>query len=102
MRRAQVQQQGQSAGVLEEIDRQHYRFTYAPGYAGEPVSLALPVRPEPYEFDRLPSVFEGLLPEGQQLDALLRQYKLDRHDLFAQLLLVGADVVGSLTVTEAP
>ncbi len=102
MRKAEVQQQGRLAGVLEETDRQHYRFTYAPGYAGEPVSLALPVRPEPYEFDRLPPVFEGLLPEGQQLDALLRQFKVDRQDLFTQLLLVGGNVVGSLTVTEAP
>lgn len=101
MRKAEVHQQSQWAGVLEERDRQHYRFTYAPGYAGEPVSLALPIRGEPYEFDQFPSVFEGLLPEGQQLEALLRQYKVDRHDLFTQLLLVGADVVGSLAVKEA-
>ena len=102
MRKAEVHQQGRLAGQLEEIDRQHYRFTYAPEYIGEPVSLALPVRREPYEFDRLPPIFEGLLPEGPQLEALLRQYKVDRHDLFTQLLLVGTDVVGSLTVTEAP
>jgi serine/threonine-protein kinase HipA len=102
MRKAEVQQQGRLAGVLEEIDRQHYRFTYTPGYAGEPVSLVLPMRTQPYEFDRLPPVFEGLLPEGQMLEALLRRYKVDRHDLFTQLLLTGADVVGSLTITEAP
>jgi serine/threonine-protein kinase HipA len=102
MRRAEVQQQGRLAGVLEETDRWHFRFTYAPGYAGEPVSLALPIRQESYEFDRLPPVFEGLLPEGPQLEALLRQYKVDRSDLLTQLLLVGADVVGSLTVTEPP
>jgi len=29
-----------------------------------------------------------LLPEGQQLEALLRQYKVDRRDMFTQLLLV--------------
>ena len=101
MRKAEIQQQGRLAGMLEEIDRQHYRFTYAPGYDGEPVSLSLPIRSEPYEFDHLPPIFEGLLPEGQQLEALLRQYKVDRHDLFTQLLLVGADVVGSLTITES-
>jgi serine/threonine-protein kinase HipA len=102
MRRAEVLQQGRLAGTLEEIDRLHYRFTYAPDYAGEPVSLALPVRRKPYEFDGLPPVFEGLLPEGQQLDAMLRQYKVDRHDLFTQLLMVGADVVGSLRIIKAP
>lgn len=86
--------------MLEEIDRQHYRFTYVPGYVGEPVSLTLPVRPEPFEFDRLPPAFAGLLPEGRQLDSLLRQHKVDLHDQYTQLLLVGADVVGSLTITE--
>ena len=101
MRRAAVQQQGKFAGMLEETDRRHYRFSYAPGYAGEPVSLALPIRSEPYEFACFPSVFEGLLPEGQQLEALLRQFKVDRYDLFSQLVLVGADVVGSLTITES-
>ena len=88
MRKAEVQQQGRSAGALEEMDRQHYRFAYVPGYAGQPGSLALPVRPGPYEFDGLPPAFEGLLPEGQQLEALLRQYKVDRRDMFTQLLLV--------------
>ena len=101
MRKAGVQQQGRLAGVLEEIDRQHYRFTYAPGYNGPPVSLALPVRALPYEFERFPAVFEGLLPEGQLLEALLRQCKVDRQDMLTQLLLVGTDVPGSLTITQA-
>lgn len=101
MRKAHIHQQRRMAGVLEEIDRQHYRFAYAPDYFGEPVSLTLPVRPEPFEFEGLPAAFEGLLPEGQQLEALLRHYKVDRSDMFTQLLLVGADVVGSLTITEA-
>ena len=100
MRKAEVYQLGRLAGVLEEADRSHYLFTYAPGYEGEPVSLALPVRESPYEFDGFPPVFEGLLPEGVQLDALLRTCKVDRGDLFQQLLLVGEDVVGSLTVRE--
>ena len=100
MRRAEVHQLGRLAGILEEADRSHYRFTYVPGYEGEPVSLALPVRELPYEFDRFPPIFEGLLPEGVQLEALLRTYKVDRSDLFQQLLLVGEDVVGSLTVRE--
>lgn len=100
MRKAEIRQQGVAAGLLEEIDREHYRFTYMAGYTGEPVSLTMPVRPEPYESDRFPSVFEGLLPEGPQLEALLRQYKIDRNDLFTQLVLVGGDVVGALTIQE--
>jgi serine/threonine-protein kinase HipA len=41
-----------------------------------------------------------LLPEGPQLEALLRKHKIDRHDAFRQLVTVGEDLVGSLTVHE--
>lgn len=101
MRKAEIYQQGEFAGTLEELGRNHYRFVYKPGFQGEPISLALPVRENPYEFDVFPPVLEGLLPEGVQLEAMLRQFKVDRQDLFQQLLIVGADVVGSLTVWEA-
>jgi serine/threonine-protein kinase HipA len=98
MRKASIYQQGELAGTLEELDRSHFRFAYEPGYGGEPVSLALPVCENAYEFDKFPPVFEGLLPEGVLLEALLRQYKIDKRDMFQQLLIVGEDVVGSLTV----
>ena len=101
MRRAEIYQQGSFAGILEEVGRDHYRFTYSPGYSGEPVSLTLPVRETAYQFSRFPPVFEGLLPEGLMLQALLRQHKIDRADLFKQLVVVGQDVVGSLTIKEA-
>jgi serine/threonine-protein kinase HipA len=101
MRKAEIYQQGNLAGILEELEQNRYRFTYAQGYRGQPISLALPVRESPYEFDKFPPVFEGLLPEGLQLEALLRQYKIDKKDMFRQLLIVGEDVVGSLTVKEA-
>jgi serine/threonine-protein kinase HipA len=98
MRKAKIYQPGEFAGTLEELDQNHYRFAYAPGYGGNPISLALPVCEPAYEFDKFPPVFEGLLPEGLQLEALLRQCKVDKRDLLQQLLLVGEDVVGSLTV----
>jgi len=101
MRKAEICQQGEFAGTLEELDQNRYRFVYAPGYNGEPISLALPVCENPYDFDKFPPIFEGLLPEGALLEALLRRYKVDRKDMFQQLLIVGEDVVGSLTVREA-
>ena len=101
MRKAEVYQQGRLAGGLEELGQNRYRFVYATGYEGEPISLALPVRETPYEFDKFPAIFEGLLPEGLLLEALLRQYKVDKRDMFRQLLIVGEDVVGSLTIREA-
>ena len=100
MRRAEVYQQGALAGVLEEPERGRYRFVYAARYRGQPISLALPVREAPYEFDKFPPVFEGLLPEGVQLEAMLRQYKVDKSDMFRQLVIVGQDTVGSLQINE--
>ena len=61
----------------------------------------MPVREEPYRFNEFPPFFDGLLPEGFQLEALLRQKKLDRDDKFGQLLIVGADTVGAVTIKEA-
>ena len=60
----------------------------------------MPVAQAVHEFDRFPPAFEGLLPEGIQLEAMLRRYKLDRSDLFGQLIVTGQDLVGSLTVKE--
>lgn len=91
-------QLGALAGYLEEMGEGAWRFTYCPDYVGPAVSLTLPLRSEPYTFDRFPSVFEGLLPEGVQLEAVLRKHKIDRDDPYSQLIVVGADMVGSLTV----
>ena len=90
---------GRPAGTLTEIVRNRsYRFSYAEDYHGPLVSLTLPLRPELYEFDRFPPFFDGLLPEGAQLEALLRLGKIDRDDPMRQLLAVGRDLVGAVTV----
>lgn len=102
MRLARIYQQNQLAGLLEARDDGTYRFTYDEAFRGEPVSLTMPTGQRVWEFSRFPAPFEGLLPEGVQLDALLRLRKLDRNDLFSQLLAVGRDVVGSLRIEAAP
>lgn len=102
MRIAKVFFQAMLAGYLREAeDGRGYRFEYTPEYAGPPISLTMPVQTATYMFQEFPPFFDGLLPEGAQLAALLRLYKLDRDDKFGQLLLVGADTVGAVTITEA-
>lgn len=101
MKAARIFQKDQIAGLLESLDTGGYRFTYEEGYQGEPVSLTMPTKTRVWDFERFPAPFEGLLPEGVQLDALLRQRKLDKGDLFGQLIAVGRDVVGSLKIVEA-
>ena len=101
MREARVYMLGETAGRLQELDTRQYRFCYDERYEGPPISLTMPVAEREFSFDDFPPFFEGLLPEGVMLDGLLRQNKLDRNDLFGQLLAVGADMVGAVTVAEA-
>ena len=98
IRRAEVYQSKELAGYLQEARDGLWLFVYENDYEGLPVSLTLPVRKEAYTFREFPPVFEGLLPEGPQLEALLRKRKIDRHDTFTQLVTVGEDLVGSLSV----
>ena len=101
-RRAMIRQHGIPAGHLAELAAGGWSFTYTMGYDGPRVSLALAVREEPWIFADFPPFLEGLLPEGPQLEAILRKHKIDRGDCFGQLMVVGQDVVGSLTVEEWP
>ncbi len=101
MRQARVFLHGAQAGILEELrPKTEYRFTYNEDYTGPPVSLTMPVAGGSYTYDRFPPFFDGLLPEGIQLESLLRFRKLDRSDCFSQLVAVGSDMVGAITVEE--
>lgn len=99
MKKAKVFVDGAFAGELQEIERgNHYRFIYEQEYKGPSVSLEMPLNVRTYEFDRFPPFFEGVLPEGMMLDSLLRQGKIDKNDLMSQLITVGGDLVGNVTV----
>ncbi len=89
MRKAKVFMHGLLAGTLIELANGQYKFSYHPDYQGAPVSLTMPLAQQDYEFEKFPAFFEGLLPEGLLLEALLRQYKFDQKDYFGQLIQVG-------------
>lgn len=98
MRTAEVFVNFKLAGHLIETDEKTYRFVYLENYRGSVVSLSMPVHQREYFFESFPPFFEGLLPEGVHLEALLQQKKLDKKDYFSQLLVVGSDLVGDVTV----
>lgn len=101
MRKARVYNFGIPAGELIEIEPGNkYKFVYFDEYTGQPISLTMPVDSKEFTFEEFPPFFDGLLPEGVQLEALIRQMKIDRNDMFAQLVQVGKDLVGSVTVEE--
>lgn len=100
MRKAEVFVNNESAGFLME-EANGFSFEYSEDYYGQPVSLTMPTVKRKYLFETFPPFFDGLLPEGQQLDGLLRQHKLDSNDYLGQLLAVGNDMVGAVTVKPA-
>ena len=101
MRKAEVRLHGIPAGVLEEIEQGNvYRFSYLDEYDGPPISLTMPVEKKKFFFEKFPPFFDGLLPEGMMLEGLLKQRKIDKHDYLSQLIAVGNDLVGAVTVGE--
>ena len=60
----------------------------------------MPVDGKGFVFDRFPPFFDGLLPEGSLLEGLLKQRKIDKFDYLSQLIAVGNDLVGAITVQE--
>lgn len=88
------------AAVLIEHSTKQYELAYEKKYTGTAISLTLPRRSEPYLFSSFPTFFEGLLPEGIMLLSLLKAKKIDKHDYFSQLVVVGLDLVGGLTIKE--
>ena len=101
MKRAEIFVHNISAGYFEEKQKgEEYVFVYHENYSGEPVSLTMPLKEKLFKSKNIFSFFEGLLPEGPQLESLLRIMKLDRDDLFGQLIAVGQDTVGAVTIKE--
>ena len=101
MRRAKVFVKGVEAGILTELIRgTDYLFEYFDGYDGLEVSRTMPINVKVYMFDKFPPFFDGLLPEGAQLEGLLKIKKIDKNDFFSQLIAVGEDMVGVATVKE--
>ena len=101
MRKAEVFMHGVQAGVLEEVVLgKSYRFNYLEDYNGPPISLTMPVENREFFFQNFPPFFDGLLPEGILLEGLLKQKKIDKYDYFSQLVTVGNDLVGAVTVQE--
>ena len=101
MRKAKVFVKGIEAGILSEMKQgTEYVFEYLDGYDGLEISRTMLLNRKLYSFDKFPPFFEGLLPEGIQLDGLLKIKKIDKNDFYSQLLAVGEDLIGVITIKE--
>jgi serine/threonine-protein kinase HipA len=94
---------GELVGFLEEVDGQT-KFTYTREWLSRPdavpVSLTLPLRPEPYVHRGLHPFFENLLPEGWLLNVASKKLKISKNDEFGMLLATCGDCVGAVEITR--
>lgn len=100
MRKAVVSVHNKRAGILSEENNKRYFFTYDDNYIGEVVSLTMPIHQKRYSFSHFPPFFEGLLPEGFMLEGLLLTTKIDEKGYMSQLIAIGSNLVGAVTVKE--
>jgi len=77
---------------------QRYVFEYDVAYAGPVVFLGWSLQQRRREWDDFPPAFDSLLPEGVLLDQLLAKHKLDKSDKWRQLIAVGLDLTGFVSV----
>ena len=101
-RKAKVNYKDRLTGYLSETEN-GFRFVYDENYlrSGQPVSVSLPLRNEPYESKELFSFFRGLLPEGWYLNIVSATSKIDANDSFGLLLATTGDTIGAVTVHKA-
>ncbi len=90
-----------AVGRLERLPQARLRFSYHPAWVeaeGQPLSLSLPVRPEPYEDDECGPFFTGLLPEGDFLRAVARAFHVSADNPFSVLAEIGGECAGAIAV----
>lgn len=100
MRKALILVHGKPAAVLSELSDHEWGVAYLPEYDGEPVSLSFPVRDGQHRYPGFPPFLDNLLLEGTMLEAFLQKHKVDQDDYFSQLVMLGEDLAGALTVKE--
>jgi len=95
-------------GRLERLDGAQLEFAYLPGWVaeGEPLSLCLPLREEPFSDRECRPFFAGLIPEGQFLKAVARALGVSAGNPFSVLEEIGGECAGAVSLvpqeTEPP
>lgn len=89
------------AASISETDA-GYEFVYLDSWLKNPdscpVSLTLPLSPEPYISKTFFPFLDGLIPEGWLLEISIKTWKLDPRDRMGLLLSVCRDCIGAVSV----
>lgn len=96
---------GLSVGQVDVTADGSLSFRYADRWlqtAGAfPLSVTMPLQPEPYPSDVISPWLANLLPEEDQLKVLTRSLGLDQADVLAVLAEIGGDTAGALSFGAA-
>jgi serine/threonine-protein kinase HipA len=87
-------------GLLMRQPDKSMIFVYSDSVRPEDrLSMAMPVREEPYGDAACVAYFGNLLFEGRELDRIMALHQIDRDDIAALLHYLGADCPGAVSVT---
>jgi serine/threonine-protein kinase HipA len=89
---------GERIGLLEQTATGKMRFTYL-AESARPLSIGMPVQPEPYDEVRTEAYFGGLLPESEMArKAIGKRYGVNYHNSFSLLKAIGYDCAGAVSL----
>ncbi|MBQ9004379.1 MAG: HipA domain-containing protein [Eggerthellaceae bacterium] len=80
-------------------ERGRARFRYDSAYGGEPISVRLPVRPEPFTLDETAAFFAALTPEGKVGDDFLELLRAEKGEYLPVLAELRDESVGALLLS---
>jgi serine/threonine-protein kinase HipA len=90
---------GSEVGRLERAGERSREYSFAYLDRSRPISLSLPVRPEPFTPAESRPFFEGLLPEGVLREQIAGQLRLATGDSYGLLAELGRDCAGALQIS---
>lgn len=89
-------------GTLTGNDGGDFFFTYDAGWLDSkepiPLSLSLPLQPEPFSPEASKAFFSNLLPEGQLRDHFASKHRVSADDDFGLLAALAGDCAGALVI----
>jgi serine/threonine-protein kinase HipA len=102
-----VAMNGRRVGTLTRLGHGELRFSYDEGWLDSsiatPLSLSLPLSPEPYRGPLVASYFENLLPDNVGIRRRMQVVlDVDTSEPFDLLSAAGADCVGALQLYPEP
>jgi serine/threonine-protein kinase HipA len=91
------------AGILERRAQARLEFRYTSeilGAGGPPLSLSLPLRPQPFDHRECEPFFAGLLPEGEFRKAIAQAFHVSTDNAFGLLAAVGGECAGAVSLAR--